>query len=185
MKLIIGLGNPGKEYEKTRHNVGWLVLDALEENDQWQTSKKANAMFIKKAINGVEVELLKPTTYMNESGRAACYAQKKHHLNPADIWVVHDDIDLPLGKIRIGQFNSSAGHKGVQSIIDHLKSADFIRFRIGIKNDVADKQPADKFVLQKFNLTEKKKINESIKKTTEAIEMLLAEPLEKVMNKFN
>ena len=184
MKLIIGLGNPGKEYEKTRHNVGWLVLDALEENDQWQTSKKANAMFIKKAINGVEVELLKPTTYMNESGRAACYAQKKHHLNPADIWVVHDDIDLPLGKIRIGQFNSSAGHKGVQSIISQLKTKNIKRLKIGIANSklkLARNQKSDQkrkdmisnLVLSKFTPSEKEKLKKIFKEAIAKIEQVV------------
>jgi len=185
MKLIIGLGNPGKKYEKTRHNVGWLALDLLAENDKWQQSKKAKAFYIKKEINGEQVELFKPTTYMNESGFSAYYALKHHNLTANDVMVVYDDIDLPVGTIRVGKFDSAGGHKGVQSVIDHLKSNDFVRFRIGIKNNTTERQPAEKFVLQRFGLFEKKKINESLQKTVEAIKLILEAPLKDVMNKYN
>ncbi|MDP2335696.1 MAG: aminoacyl-tRNA hydrolase [Bacteroidota bacterium] len=185
MKLIIGLGNPGKKYEKTRHNVGWLVLDLLAENDKWQESKKAKAFEIKKEINDEQIELLKPATYMNESGFSAAYAFKKHNLTPNDVMLVYDDIDLPVGTIRVGKFDSAGGHKGVQSIIDHLKFNNFIRFRIGIKNNVTDKQPTEKFVLQKFGLIEKREINKALQKTVEAIKLALKEPLGEVMNKYN
>jgi len=185
MKLIIGLGNPGKEYAKTRHNAGFMALDLLAENDRWQENKKAKALYLKKEIDGQAVELLKPQTFMNKSGLSVFYAAKNHNFEPEDIFVVYDDIDLPLGTIRIGKFTSSAGHKGVQSIIDHLKSADFIRFRIGIKNSVADRQPSEKFVLQKFGLLEKKKLQQALDKTVEAIKSALTEPLDKVMNQFN
>ena len=185
MKLIIGLGNPGKQYQKTRHNIGWMVLDLLAEKDKWHESKKAKALYLKKELNSTDVELFKPLTFMNESGRAVAYAVKKHNLKIDDIMVVHDDIDLPVGKIRIGKFDSSAGHKGIQSIIDNLNSADFVRFRIGIKNDKADKQPAEKLVLNKFGFMEKKKINEAIEQAAEAIKMSVNKSLETVMNKYN
>lgn len=185
MKLIIGLGNPGKEYEKTRHNAGFMVMDFLAGKDNWQESKKARALYLKKEIDGQLVELFKPQTFMNDSGLAAAYAARNHNLDVQDILVVYDDIDLPLGQIRIGQFKSSGGHKGVQSIIDNLKSSDFIRFRVGIKNAVTDKQPAEKFVLQKFGLLEKKPISEAVATTAQAIIMALNEPLDKVMNKYN
>ncbi|MBU1130660.1 aminoacyl-tRNA hydrolase [Patescibacteria group bacterium] len=185
MKLMVGLGNPGKKYQKTRHNVGWMVLDKLADGKKWNESKKAKALYLKKEVDGQQVELIKPTTYMNESGYAANYAFGNHNLNIDDVFVVYDDIDLPIGAIRVGKFTSSGGHKGVQSIIDNLKSKDFIRFRVGIKNDKTDKQPAEKFVLQKFSLFEKKQINESIQRTVEAIKLALKAPLDEVMNKFN
>jgi len=185
MKIIIGLGNPGKKYERTRHNLGWLVLDFLAEGESWQESKKAKALYLKKEMAGEMVELIKPTTFMNGSGEAAIYAVKKHHLDSNDVMVVYDDIDLPVGAVRIGKFTSAGGHKGVQSVIDHLKTNDFVRFRVGIKNSQSLKQPAEKFVLQKFGLTEKKVINDSIQRTAEAIKMAITVPLEKVMNEYN
>ena len=185
MRLIIGLGNPGKRYERTRHNIGWQVLDLLAGNEKWKDNKKARAQYLKMELGGQMVELLKPLTYMNESGFSAAYAAKNNNLNPDDIFIVYDDIDLPVGTIRIGKFDSAGGHKGVQSIIDNLKSADFIRFRIGIKNDKTEKQPAEKFVLKKFGRSEKKDINDSVQRTVEAIKMALEAPLETVMNEFN
>lgn len=185
MKLIIGLGNPGQEYEKTRHNVGWLVLDYLVKQEQWAESKKGKLLYLKTELNGQAVELIKPLTFMNNSGEAAAYAARKHDLKPEDIFVIYDDLDLPLGKIRIGKFESDGGHKGIKSVIHYLKNKNFIRFRIGIKKETPVKIPAETLVLQKFGLAEKEKINESIKKTAEAIKMLLTEPLEKVMNRFN
>jgi len=185
MKLIIGLGNPGKKYQKTRHNVGFMVLDELVGKENWSENKNAKAQYSKTDLDGQRVELLKPMTYMNESGYAAGYASKKHGLKPKDILVVYDDIDLPLGKIRIGQFESAGGHKGVQSIIDHLRTNDFIRFRVGIKNDKADKQPAEKFVLKKFSRSEKELLNKTVKSTAKAIKMSLTKSLDQAMNEFN
>ncbi|MCX6785406.1 MAG: aminoacyl-tRNA hydrolase [Candidatus Komeilibacteria bacterium] len=185
MKLIVGLGNPGKEYEKTRHNTGWLVLDSLVRQEQWAENKKAKLLYLKTQLNEMAVELIKPLTFMNNSGEAAAYAAKNHQAKPEDIFVVYDDLDLPLGKIRIGQFESAGGHNGIKSIIEHLKTKKFIRVRIGIGNGNSAKQPAEKFVLQKFGLTEKNKIKEAINTAAEAIKMLMAEPLEKVMNKYN
>lgn len=196
MKLIIGLGNPGKEYEKTRHNVGWMVLDKLAclaeanerkqaGNEKWSQSKHAKLLYLRTKLNGQEVELIKPLTFMNNSGEAVAYASKKHNLKAEDIFVIYDDVDLPLGKIRIGKFESSGGHNGIKSIIDHLKNKNFIRFRIGINKETPSKIPADKLVLQKFGLLEKSKINFSIEKTVEAITTALTEPLDNVMNRFN
>jgi len=196
MKIIVGLGNPGKEYEKTRHNVGWMVLDKLawlaeaHERKQagketWTKSTKTKLAYLKIDINGQDVELIKPLTFMNNSGEAVAYAAKKHSLKAEDIFVVYDDVDLPLGKIRIGKFESSGGHNGIKSIIEHLKNKNFIRFRVGINKETPSKIPVEKLVLQKFGLLEKNKINSSIEKTAEAIILALIEPLEKVMNKFN
>lgn len=207
MIIIVGLGNPGKKYEKTRHNVGFMALDLLRHDlhaPEFKLNEKFNAEITlvdnlannritdNPATNRVadstavsKVILLKPQTYMNESGKAVSTIADYYKIAVRDILVIYDDIDLPIGTIRIGQFDSSAGHKGVQSIINYLKSNEFIRFRVGIKNSQADKQSAEKFVLQKFDLLEKKKINEAMKKTVEAIKLALTEPLDKVMNKYN
>jgi len=163
MKLIIGLGNPGKKYENTRHNLGFLVVDLLAGSDEWKENKKANCLYIKKQINSEEVELVKPLTFMNNSGKVVNYIQKKHYIDIEDIVVIHDDIDLELGEIKIQQSRGSAGHKGVQSIIDALGTKDFTRIRLGIKQ--VDKEiimDTEKIVLQKFTKDEKKIVQEII-----------------------
>lgn len=185
MKLIVGLGNPGKEYEKTRHNAGFMAVDLLARAESWQHNKNAKADFIKLDLNGQSAELLKPADFMNNSGFSVAQAVKNHNLKIEDTMVVYDDLDLPLGKIRIGRFDSAGGHNGLKSIIEHLGAKNFIRVRIGIGNTHADKVPAEKFVLQKFGFLEKSKINQSVKLAAEAITMLMTEPLDKVMNKYN
>jgi PTH1 family peptidyl-tRNA hydrolase len=165
--LIVGLGNPGKKYEKTRHNVGSEVIDEL------------------KFLNLKNVILAKPRTFMNESGKAVKKLVKDYKLKVEDLIVVHDDIDLPLGKIKIVTGRGAAGHKGVESIIKALGTKNFVRFRIGILPRSGKPKSPEKFVLQKFNKDEGEITGEVIKKTAEAIEIVLTESLEKAMNKFN
>lgn len=185
MKLIVGLGNPGKEYEKTRHNAGFMAVDLLAGDEPWQYNNNAKTDFVKLDLNGQDVELLKPADFMNNSGFSVARAVKNHNLKIEDVMVVYDELDLPLGKIRVGRFDSAGGHNGLKSIIEHLGAKNFIRVRIGIGNAHANKVPAEKFVLQKFGLLEKSKINQSVKLAAQAITMLLTEPLDKVMNKYN
>lgn len=178
MKLIVGLGNPGKQYEKTRHNIGWLVLDMLVKiqgaEDGWQKSNKANAEFLKININGQEAELVKPLTFMNKSGEAVLYAVKKHNLKPEDIIIVHDDKDIIFGDIKVQKDRSSAGHNGVQNIIDHLHSQNFTRIRIGVAlEDKRKMGDTSQFVLRKFGLFEKKKLKEVLLKAEKEIEEIL------------
>ncbi len=169
MKLIIGLGNPGRKYEKTRHNVGFNVLDKLLKTikEDWKESKKAQALFCKAEINGQETEFLKPNTYMNNSGVTVAYAVKKHpNLKPEDIIVIHDDKDLPLGEIRVQINRGPAGHNGVKSIIEHLGTQNFTRVRIGIASDKLDTaKDTGEFVLNKFSKTENDKLKEVVEKT--------------------
>ena len=167
MILIVGLGNPGKKYEKTRHNVGTRAIDELE------------VLGLKNVI------LVKPNTFMNESGKAVKPLIDKYKIKPGDLIVIHDDIDLPLEKIRIVRNRGSAGHKGVESIIKELKTENFIRFRIGIQPRPGKPKNPENFVLQKFNKDEEKTVKEVIKKTAEAIEFSLKTGLEKAMSKYN
>lgn len=169
MILIVGIGNPGKKFTNTRHNVGSRVVGELE------------------LLNFRNVVLSKPTTFMNESGKAVKKLTHDLRLITNDLWVIHDDLDLPLGEVRIVKNRSSAGHKGVQSIIDELKTKNFARFRIGIKPTAQNLRPAtiDKFVLQKFNKEEEKIVKKVIKKTCQAVELALKEGLEKAMSKYN
>ena len=167
MILIVGLGNPGKKYQDTRHNIGFGVIDKLQ------------------SLNLKKVILAKPKTFMNLSGKAVKSLIKKYKIPTANLWVIHDDIDLPLGKIRIVKNRGAAGHKGVESIIKELGTKNFVRFRIGICPKTGKPKNPENFVLQKFNKEEKEIIKEVIKKTAKAIEYFLKEGLEKAMNKFN
>ena len=120
MILIVGLGNPGQKFNKTRHNIGFLVIDEfLKKNafPDWKKSKKINCLYAKKEIAGKEIELIKPLVFMNNSGQVVKSVSGKHNLKPGNILVIHDDVDLLLGKIRIVQNRGAAGHKGVESII--------------------------------------------------------------------
>jgi peptidyl-tRNA hydrolase, PTH1 family len=150
-KFIVGLGNPGLKYKKTRHNIGFIVIDELEKN-----------------ISDKDIILLKPDTFMNNSGKAVKKIFKNLPLNSQDLIIVHDDIDLPFGTIKVSKNSSSAGHKGVQSIIDEIGTKDFIRIRIGIKP--THKTDTEKFVLKKFTRQEKKQLKKIVKKAIEKIQ---------------
>ena len=116
MIAIFGLGNPGEKFKKTRHNLGFLILDKLQENggfSDWQKNKAGICFYSWGVIAGQKIELIKPLTFMNDSGRTVAYVAKKHEINPEKIYIVHDDIDLSLGKIKISKSRGAAGHKGV------------------------------------------------------------------------
>jgi PTH1 family peptidyl-tRNA hydrolase len=167
MILIVGLGNPSKKYQKTRHNVGSRTIDELS------------------SLNLENVFLVKPTVFMNESGKPVKALLKTYRLKPDNLIVVHDDIDLPVGKIRIVKNRGAAGHRGVGSIIKELRTKNFIRFRVGVCPKAGKPKNPERFVLQKFHKEEEEIIKEMIKKTAQAIELFLKEGLEKTMNKFN
>ncbi|MEA3398728.1 MAG: aminoacyl-tRNA hydrolase, partial [Patescibacteria group bacterium] len=171
MRIIIGLGNPGEKYKTTRHNAGFMTLDYLAEKkgQAWLFNKKFNA----KIIKSNDLLLAKPQTFMNNSGQAVQAIMSFYKLLPkklkmltaknsdlADtLTVIHDDIDIELGKTKTAVNSGSAGHNGINSIISHLKTKNLKRIRIGIKTDQTNKMPVEKFVLQKFNDEEKKTID--------------------------
>lgn len=175
MRLIVGLGNPGKTYAKTRHNAGFMVLDKLREElakeynmSDWELSKKFNAEVCGCTINGNKIMLAKPMTFMNASGQAIQLIAHFYKLTVPDLIVVHDDKDIKLGEIKVQTDKSSAGHNGVQSIIDHIGAQNFTRVRVGVASENPKKmQDTAKFVLNKFGLFEKKKIDESVKQATQ------------------
>ncbi len=174
MKLIIGLGNPGLEYQNTRHNFGFRVIDVLVSPDDWQTSKKAQADYVKTKIGNQLVGLIKPTTFMNNSGLAVSYVINKHKLQAEDCIVIYDDIDLPLGTIRTGVFSSSGGHNGIKSIISALGGqTNFYRIRLGIKNETTEKIMTEKFVLQPFTKFEQKTVDQVVQRATQILAELL------------
>ncbi|MGA2911701.1 MAG: aminoacyl-tRNA hydrolase [Candidatus Levyibacteriota bacterium] len=203
MKLIVGLGNPGDKHAKTRHNLGFTVVDAFlkdfESSSQalWKEEKKFQAEIAEinwqpKKSQAEKVLLAKPLTYMNGSGLAVNSIAQFYKISPADIWVIHDEIDLPLGSMKIRFAGASAGHKGVESIIELLGTDKFWRFRIGIGNDNAKfkilkprLKPIDNYVLGEFSEGEKGKAREIVKKSVKAVQDALEEGLEKAMNRFN
>jgi len=174
MHIIVGLGNPGDKYKLTRHNVGWLVVDELakKQNGDWETNKKFNAEICK--VN--DTLLVKPLTFMNLSGKTVQAVLSYYKLLPKTLGVItkkdsdltslltviHDDLDLPLSTYKKSVDSRSAGHNGVQSIIDYLKTKNFNRIRIGINSETRGQIPADKFVLQKFSDDEQKIVNRQI-----------------------
>lgn len=165
MKLIVGLGNPGKKYQKTRHNIGFRVIDVL-----------------KREISNKDIILLKPDTFMNNSGKAvkkAIASPRLVGLGPKNLIVIHDDIDLPFGTIRVSKNVSSAGHRGVQSTIDELGTQDFTRIRIGIRPPSFAKGfggQAEKFVLEKFSKIEEKQLKQIIIKAIDEVTAFLSRP---------
>jgi len=172
MKLIVGLGNPGGKYQKTRHNLGWRVIDCLAKKidlKNFKEEKKLNALIGAVKFNGQKVILAKPLSYMNHSGQSARAISDYFKITAADIIIVHDEIDLPIGEIKIQENISSAGHKGVQSIIEHLKTKEFKRVRLGIKPLSESILKAEDFVLDKFNLDEEKDIEQEIEKAAQMI----------------
>ncbi len=192
MLLIIGLGNPGQKFQKTRHNLGWQVLDLLQKKwkkehnfSNWKKVKKFKAEINKGKIGNKKIILVKPLTFMNLSGQAIKLLISYYKIQPKDLFVIHDDIDIPLGKIKISKNQGAAGHKGIQSMIEELGTKNFARLRIGIKPENSKPKNVEKFVLLKVNKNDEKNIEEAIGKTIEAIEKIIKEGLEKTMNKFN
>ncbi len=184
MKIIIGLGNPGKKYTLTRHNVGFMTVEALVKqlDLSWQNNKKFNALICKNK----DVLLVKPQTFMNNSGQVVRVILSYYKLLPKKfslftaknsdlsniLTVIHDDIDIESGKYKISADSRSAGHNGVQSIINHLKTKNFKRIRIGIRTEMTEKIQAEKFVLQKFSEEEIKIVNHLITKLTTELKFL-------------
>ncbi len=198
MILIIGLGNPGKKYERTRHNLGFRVVDEFVKKNRFsdfRNSKKFNSLISRGYFKNKEIIIVKPQTFMNLSGQAVKKIISNFKCQMSNVLVVHDDTDLPLSKIRISKGRGAAGHKGVESIIRELKTKNFVRFRIGIrpnsklKTQISKPQlktkKLEKFVLENFTKQEEKIIKEATKKTVEAIEFSLKEGVEKAMNEFN
>lgn len=188
MKLIIGLGNPGKKYESTWHNLGFLAIDQLlAQHDLGQLKKswRFKAEILKAEIYGASVLLAKPQTFMNNSGQAAAAIAKYHKIKNEDVIVIHDDLDLPLGKIRLSHDSSAGGHNGIKSIIEHLGNQKFIRVRIGIKTERLSQMEAADYVLLGWNKKDTAIIEEQTKKAASAAVSIIGEGLAKAMNEWN
>ena len=194
MKLVVGLGNPGEEYENTRHNTGWIMLDfILGKKAEWKEANGTKAFYFRDGVGGKPTEFLKPTTFMNNSGNAVAFVKDKHKLKLQDIVIIYDDIDLPIGKMKISYDKSSGGHNGLESIIKKLKSREFVRIRIGIAPATPSgkiKKPKGeeamlKFLLGKYKDSELAELKKLSKKVALALEVLLTEGKEKAMSLYN
>lgn len=187
MKILVGLGNPEKKYESTRHNLGKLIIENFQKEikfPDFKLKKKFQALISEGKISKDKIILALPETFMNSSGRAVKSLISNYKMPIKNIWIIHDDFDIELGKLRISKNKSSGGHKGIQSIINELKTKDFVRFRIGIKPKRRPKN-LDKFVLKKFTKQEKEVIKKAIKECVKALEFALEQGLEKAMNEYN
>ncbi len=194
MQLIVGLGNPGAKYEHTRHNIGFMVVDKLVGNKAtWTFEKKFSAEIVKMTDDFI---VAKPQAYMNRSGLSVATLSQFYKIPADSIWVVHDDIDLPLGKLRIRKGGASAGHNGVDSIITLLGSESFVRFRLGIgRGKLNQKKHADqnlhrreieRFVVSPFTSQyESKEAGRLIKHTVNALKTAIGKGLEKAMTQYN
>ncbi len=182
--LIVGLGNIGAEYKNTRHNIGFDVLDYLAENNSgvFVTDRLADVCTIKN--KGKQFVLVKPSTYMNLSGKAVNYWMQKEKIELKNVFIITDDIALPLGKIRIRAKGSDGGHNGLKNIIEVLGTSDYIRLRFGVGNDFGKGQQVD-YVLGKWAAEEQELLKTTIKKSADAVLSFGHIGLERTMNFFN
>ncbi|MEW6107690.1 MAG: aminoacyl-tRNA hydrolase [Nitrospirota bacterium] len=183
MWLIVGLGNPGSKYERTRHNIGFLVLEKLIQKNDLEFSEKKDFRICKGSIENSAIILMEPLTFMNRSGTAVRRVAEKYNIPPEKIMVIHDDLDMEIGKLKIRRRGSSGGHRGIDSIIQNLGSSDFIRVKIGIGRD--EYSPTEDYVLSKFSRHELPLIKKSAEKAVDAIETIIKEGVERAMNRFN
>ena len=184
MKLVVGLGNKGREYENTRHNMGFMLVDRYLQykNITDKFKEKFNAMYIETTINNEKVIFIKPMTYMNNSGIAVRAFVDFYKLNSEDILVISDDLDLDLGKFRLRRNGSSGGHNGLKSIISHLGTDNFKRLRIGISND---KDDVINYVLSKFSKKELSEIDTMFDTLVDVLDDYFVMDFTSLMSKYN
>jgi PTH1 family peptidyl-tRNA hydrolase len=186
MKLIVGLGNPGPEYRDTRHNVGFMVADELAKRwrvgDEWR--EKFNALQVKTTRGAEPVIVAKPLTFMNLSGQAVAGLAGFYKIEPADIFIVTDDVALPLGRLRARREGSAGGHNGLKSLIQSLATQAFPRMRVGVGRGDNRRDLSD-HVLGRFDAAEHDTVSAAVLRAADASELFLSEGIERVMNVFN
>ncbi|MEM1239329.1 MAG: aminoacyl-tRNA hydrolase [Cyanobacteria bacterium P01_H01_bin.26] len=191
-KLLVGLGNPGQKYAKTRHNIGFEVIDRLAQS--WAINMSENKRFQgsvgeARVTSGERLILLKPSTYMNLSGQSVRAVVDWYKLSPSDVLVIYDDMDLPIGKLRLRLFGSAGGHNGMKSIISHLGTQTFPRLRLGISRTASAESQSNQtvvgHVLGRFAPDERKVMDAAITLAGEAIEFSLGKGIERAMSLYN
>jgi len=186
VKLILGLGNPGRSYGWTRHNVGFLLLDCLAKRHRIEISRRGmKSLYGRGRIGSEEVILAKPQTFMNLAGEAAQRLLQFFKLEPQKVIVLHDDLDLPWGQVRVRVRGGDGGHKGIRSIMEALGNESFVRFKIGIgRPERSSQDPAD-FVLEPMTGEKREELKEMIEGNAEALETLILEGPQQAMNRFH
>jgi len=183
MWAIVGLGNPGRKYSRTRHNIGFMVIEEIARRYDIDLKEKEKYRIGRGSINGQDVLLIEPLLYMNRSGTILKEILGRFNIPLWRLIIIHDDLDMEVGKIRIRRKGSSGGHKGIESIIQGISSKDFVRLKIGIGRD-RDISPED-YVLSRFRRDEIYLIKKTIEKASDAVALILTEGIEKAMNKFS
>ncbi len=182
--LVAGLGNPGREYERTRHNVGWLVLDELARRHGGSWRSKFSGSLAEVRLDGLRLGLLKPETYMNESGRSVGAAARFFKVEPERLLVVHDDVDLEAGRLQARAGGGLAGHNGLRSLAQHLGTQDFLRLRIGVgRPGRGEKRPVSDWVLSPFAAEDDAEA--LVARAADAVETVASEGLETAQGRFN
>ncbi len=183
MWLVVGLGNPGSKYARTRHNIGFQVLDEFARRVGLEWKDRAEYRICSGSTGDDKIILLEPLTFMNRSGSAVRKVADKFAVPPENTIVAHDDLDLETGRLKIRKNGSSGGHKGVESVIQCTGSKNFIRVKIGIGRDQF--VPTEEYVLKKFRPDESAAVGEAVQRAVESIETIIAGGVEKAMNRFN
>jgi len=185
MTVVVGLGNPGPGHVRDRHNVGFMVLDEIAGRVGTTISRRAHHAHVGECtIAGNQILLVKPQEFMNRSGRAVASVAEGYGISCDRFVAVYDDLDLPLGRVRVGRGGGAAGHRGVGSIIDHLGGQDFPRVRLGIGRPPLDTDPAE-FVLMPFTGDEQSTAQTAVERAADAVRVLIVEGAERAMNAFN
>ena len=182
--LVVGLGNPGREYERTRHNAGWLVLDELARRHGGSWRSKFSGSLAEVRLDGLRLALLKPETYMNDSGRSVGAAARFFKVEPGALLVVHDDVDLEPGRLQARLGGGLAGHNGLRSLAQHLGSQDFLRLRIGVgRPGRGDQRSVSDWVLSGFSPEDD--VDALVSRSADAVEAIASESLETAQARFN
>jgi peptidyl-tRNA hydrolase, PTH1 family len=183
MWVIAGLGNPGRKYSRTRHNIGFMAVEGIAQRNGIEFTDRKEYRIGRGSIEGHNVVLIEPLLYMNRSGPVVNAIIKKFTVRFDNLIIIHDDLDMETGKLRIRKTGSSGGHKGVESIIQNIGAKDFIRVKIGIGREPGTL--VEDYVLSKFNRQEISAIKEAFEKTTDAVHSIIADGVDKAMNIFN
>lgn len=185
MYIIIGLGNPGKDYESTPHNVAWKLFDFLLPKRLWEFNKYAQASMLPDRLGSEDVLFVKPETFMNKSGEVVSYLIKEYGMKSENLIVAHDDVDLPLGSVRISYDRGDGGHNGVKSIMEHLGSREFVRVRVGVSRLLDDGRIIKPDVVKNFSPAQIEEVEALAKNFGKILETIVLEGKEKAMTKYN
>jgi len=183
MKLVVGLGNPGRRYANTRHNLGFRVVEALADEERWRFRPAPWWRWARGTLSGEDLVLAEPLTFMNNSGQAVRGLLRELKIQTERLLVVYDDLDLPVGQIRVRRRGSSGGHKGLASIIEAVHTREFVRLRLGIgspgRTDVVE------YVLSEFSRAEEELVGDAVAQAAEAVRCWVSDGVEETMNRFN